>query len=144
MYRFVFIIFICFFIACSSGNSKKIESQNIAYDSINGPIMHFYSDTMYLGIIKEGDKVDCKFRFKNEGKSNLIVMSVSAGCGCTSTKWDTEPIKPGKESEIKVVFNSKGKIGKQIKSVYVTSNAQKDDKVLKFTCEVVSPNKSQE
>jgi uncharacterized protein YceK len=143
MYRFVFIIVVALMVACSSNSSKTAISQNIAYDSINGPVMRFYADTMHLGVLKQGDKVNCEFRFKNEGKSNLLIMSVSAGCGCTNTEWETKPIKPGEESKIKIIFNSAHKIGRQVKSVYVKSNAQKDDKVLNFTCEVVSPNKSQ-
>jgi hypothetical protein len=128
--------------SCNQNSSKK-ENQNVAeYDSINNSALHFYTDTLNLGEIKEGERVNCIFRFKNEGKTNILISSVSAGCGCTSTEWDHEPIKPGQESEIKVVFNSKGRSGKQVKSIFVNSNAQKNEKVLKFSCFVISSNKS--
>jgi len=141
MYRLVIILVVFFSLACNR-NANQSENQNAAeYDSINHPVMYFYSDTLNLGDIKEGDKVNCTFRFKNVGKTDLLIAYVSAGCGCTSTEWEHEPVKPGMESEIKVVFNSSGKHGKQVKTVHVSSNAQKDEKKLKFSCFVIS-NKS--
>lgn len=142
MYRIVFLISIILVLACNRNSNHPVNAAAVAFDSINPPIMHFYTDTQNLGDIKEGAKVNCTFRFKNTGKSDLIITYVSAGCGCTSTDWEHEPIQPGKESEIKVVFNSKGKSGKQVKSVFVNSNADKKETILKFSCFVVSSNKS--
>lgn len=137
----IFLVISCFACGRNTNNQANNTTAN-SFDSINPPVIHFYSDTLNLGDIKEGEKLNCTFRFKNEGKSDLVITYVTAGCGCTSTEWDHEPIKPGKESEIKIVFNSKGRSGKQVKSVFVNSNAQKEEKVLKFTCFVISSNKS--
>jgi hypothetical protein len=144
VYRLILIsLSIIIFIGCRP-KTPASDNQIVEIDTINGPKMHFYYDTKDLGTLKQGDEVNCEFRFKNTGKANLLITHVSAGCGCTSTQWETKPIKPGEESSIKVVFNSKNKIGRQNKTVSVSSNAQKEDRILKFTCQVVSPNKSQE
>ncbi|MTI38624.1 DUF1573 domain-containing protein, partial [Fulvivirga lutimaris] len=37
--------------------------------------------------------------------------------------WPRDPIAPGQESEIKVVFNSAGKIGRVTKVITIVSNA---------------------
>jgi Protein of unknown function (DUF1573) len=81
-------------------------------------------DTLYdFGTIKEGDKAEFSFRFKNTGTKPLIIESASASCGCTVPEKPEQPIKPGEMGFIKVVFNSKGKPGSQMKNVTVISNA---------------------
>jgi hypothetical protein len=142
MYRLGLIAFIVFFISCNSQNTNRNLVASGSADSINGPIMYFYKDTLNFGTITEGDEIKSVFNLKNIGKSDLIINSVTAGCGCTSTNWETKPIAPGKESEIKIIFNSSRKAGRQMKRVTVSSNAYKGEKVLVFTCTVVSPNKS--
>ncbi|HPR30914.1 MAG TPA: DUF1573 domain-containing protein [Prolixibacteraceae bacterium] len=74
-----------------------------------------------FGTIKEGDKSDHAFKLSNTGKSDLLIRSVKASCGCTAVKHENL-VKPGETTEIKVVFNSRGKRGRQNKSVVITTN----------------------
>jgi methionine aminopeptidase len=67
---------------------------------------------------------------------------VNPSCGCTVAKWDKKPIAPGKSVSIDVVFDSKGKIGLQHKTIVVESNAKPESKILSLACEVVLPNNS--
>jgi hypothetical protein len=140
--RFVFFVLIIVLFACNrNGNSGGTEFKNT--DSINGPVLYVKNVSVDLGTIIQGERKKCTFSIENRGKSDLIIRSVSAGCGCTSTDWDPAPIKPRKKSVIDVEFNSGGRTGKQVKKVYVNSNAQEQDVVLTFTCEIVLPNKSE-
>ncbi len=75
-----------------------------------------------FGEIVQGDKVTHVFQFTNTGSEPLILNSAKGSCGCTVPEWPREPILPGEEGEIKVTFNSKGKKGKQTKSVTLTGN----------------------
>ena len=52
-----------------------------------------------------------------------IISNVAATCGCTVPSWPKEPVAPGKTAEIKVSFNSAGKMGKQNSVVRIYSNA---------------------
>jgi hypothetical protein len=140
MYRIFVVVFIALMFSCNSGKNNAQEGQEEVYDSINGPYMQFVATSLDLGEITQGKKVNCTFHFKNSGKADLIIESVTAGCGCTSTEWEPKPIKVGGESDIKITFNSSGKKGKQNKMVYVKSNASDKEKILKFTCNVVIPN----
>jgi Protein of unknown function (DUF1573) len=80
-------------------------------------------DSVYdFGTIKEGDKVEFSFRFKNTGNNPLVIISASASCGCTVPEKPEQPIKPGEIGFIKAVFNSKGKAGPNNKSITVNSN----------------------
>ncbi len=90
-------------------------------------------DTLYnFGTIKEGEKVEYSFRFKNTGTKPLIISEASASCGCTVPEKPQEPIKPGETSFIKVVFNSKGKVGENEKAINVSSNAYPSFPILKL------------
>ena len=91
--------------------------------TVNGPVITFESDSKDFGDIKQGDKVENVFKFENTGKAPLIISDVAATCGCTVPNWPKEPIAPGKKGEIKVSFNSAGKMGKQNSVVRIYSNA---------------------
>jgi hypothetical protein len=81
-------------------------------------------DTAYnFGTATEGEKVSFNFRFKNSGDKPLIVTNAHASCGCTIPEKPEKPVMPGETSFIKVVFNSKGKVGHNEKTITVVSNA---------------------
>ncbi|MNJ98230.1 hypothetical protein D3C87_159930 [compost metagenome] len=99
-------------------------------------VMDFEKGNYDFGKITQGEKVSYSYKFKNSGKSPLIILNATATCGCTVPEVPKEPIKPGEEGEIKVVFNSIGKSGMQDKVITVTSNAQPHIASLHLTGEV--------
>ena len=95
-------------------------------------------DTTYnFGKTNDGDMVEYKFRFKNTGTKPLIVTNASASCGCTVPQKPEMPIMPGDTGFIKVVFDSKGRVGSAHKTITVTSNAFPPFPELLLTGEVV-------
>ncbi|MCG8389444.1 MAG: DUF1573 domain-containing protein [Cytophagales bacterium] len=91
--------------------------------SANGAVMTFEEVKYDFGDIYQGDKVEHIFKFENTGNEPLIITNVQTTCGCTAPNWPRDPVIPGQESEIKVVFNSAGKIGRQNKVITIISNA---------------------
>lgn len=89
----------------------------------DGPVIAFEESSRDFGNIKQGDKVEHVFKFENKGKVPLVISNVAATCGCTVPAWPKEPIAPGQKGEIKVSFNSAGKMGKQNSVVRIYSNA---------------------
>jgi len=89
----------------------------------DGPVITFEESSKDFGDITQGDKVENVFKFENTGKAPLVISNVAATCGCTVPSWPKEPIAPGKKGEIKVSFNSAGKMGKQNSVVRIYSNA---------------------
>lgn len=84
-----------------------------------------FEETAYdFGTIQEGDLVKHTFSFTNTGKVPLIIQNATAQCGCTVPDWTRTPIAPGEKGEIRVEFNSKGKVGVQNKAVSITANTQ--------------------
>ena len=93
-----------------------------------GPItsIQFDETTYDYGTVKDGDKVKHIYKFKNTGKTPLIISDAKGSCGCTVPDWPREPIAPGKTGEIKVEFDSKNKGteegSNQSKRVTITAN----------------------
>jgi hypothetical protein len=127
---FLSVMCLALFAACTNQNSiesgNSTETQEIATvasaDTANAPVFKFEKEVYDFGEIKEGEKVTYDFKFKNIGNSPLIISSATATCGCTIPEYPKEPVAPGAEGLIRVVFNSAGKAGMQNKIVSITSN----------------------
>ncbi|PIP54383.1 MAG: hypothetical protein COX07_05625 [Bacteroidetes bacterium CG23_combo_of_CG06-09_8_20_14_all_32_9] len=136
--------------ACSSNNDNSINT-----DLINNPLTASgkNADTSLLpkfkwaeqnhdfGVIIQGEKVSYTYTYTNIGKSNLIISSVHTSCGCTVPKYDTEPIMPGKNGKIEIIFDSSNRNGIQNKTLTVLANTQPNKIELHFTAEIVEPEK---
>jgi hypothetical protein len=48
---------------------------------------------------------------------------VAVTCGCTAPNWPKDAIAPGATGELKVVYNSAGKMGTQNPIIRIYSNA---------------------
>ncbi|MBE9466823.1 MAG: DUF1573 domain-containing protein [Bacteroidetes bacterium] len=108
----------------------------------NAPSMKFEERVFNFGKINQGEKVEHIFKFKNEGKSDLIIHKTRASCGCTAINMNKTTIKKGEESSIKVVFNSRGKRNQQNKTITIISNDPKHaSTVLKVSGFVNVPKK---
>lgn len=76
-----------------------------------------------FGVIKEANgKVTHTFTVKNTGTAPLVITRVVATCGCTTPKYDVEPIAPGKEGKVVVTYNPAGRPGQFVKTIAVYSN----------------------
>jgi hypothetical protein len=126
--------------------SQMTQTAESAVNKSNGKITSIKFDEMSYswGKIKEGEKMTHNFKFTNSGNNDLIISDARGSCGCTVPEWPKEPIKPGKSAEIKVIFDSKGKVGEQSKTVTVTANTEPTNTVImiKGTVEGVEEPKS--
>jgi hypothetical protein len=119
--------------------SDLIENPNTANgkaDMSRLPSFNFESEYHDFGKIMQGETVSYPFKFKNSGKTDLIIADVSTSCGCTVPSYPKAPIHPGQEGVIKVSFNSAGKHGFQNKSIVVVANTQPNTVVLRIKAEV--------
>lgn len=101
---------------------NQTESSNAP--NPNAPKFQFTEETHDFGTINEGDVVEHTFKFKNNGKSPLVIQSARASCGCTVPSYPKEPLAPGEEGEILVKFDSQNKTGTQNKTVTITANTE--------------------
>ena len=87
-----------------------------------GPKIEFANVVFDYGQIEQGANGDSHFIFRNVGSEPLILMNVSASCGCTVPNWPREPIMPGQESKIIVRYDTH-RIGHIGRAVTVFSNS---------------------
>lgn len=110
----------------------------------NAPKIVFEKTEYDFGTIKQDDVVDFTFNFKNEGKSDLIIRRTKASCGCTAIAPQKDVIKPGEESKFDVKFNSRGKKGKQHKTVTViTNDPVNPTTILKLNGDIAAPESTE-
>ncbi len=141
---FIIAIAVVSFTACKQ--KSKLDDKIAAADSTtatsapiseaDAPKVKFEKEIFDFGVIEQGEKVQFDFKFKNTGKMPLIITDATATCGCTVPEYPKEPVKPGEEGTIKVVFNSTGKEGMQDKQVTIFSNANPEANKLHLVGEV--------
>ncbi len=96
-----------------------------------------YSETTFdFGKIKETDTAVHKIFIKNTGKVPLFIYKAIGSCECVRAFCSKEPINPGGEQEITLVFLAKGRKGKQQRSVMIDTNTDPSEMVIKITGEV--------
>jgi len=88
----------------------------------NPPRIEFEETRYNFDTITEGEIITHEFKFKNTGKSPLIIRKTRASCGCTAVSVNKKPIPPGGTGVIKAIFNSHGKRNRQIKTITVITN----------------------
>ena len=135
------------FSACSN-ESKTVDAEYVenpltmedpdALDNASLPEMEFETTFHDFGNVQEGEKVSYAFKFKNTGNANLIISNASGSCGCTVPEIPEEPVSPGETAFIKAVFDSKGRVGLQEKSITVISNAIPNSAMLRIKSMVIA------
>ncbi len=129
---FLTTLFTCSVIGIFFGQSTPIlqEDGKVAE-------MTFEEVTFEYGQLLQGEKINNVFEFTNTGEVPLLITAAKGSCGCTVPEWPNTPIQPGETGEIRVVFDSKGKKGKQSKRVTLTANTNPAQTFLTIKGEVM-------
>ena len=92
------------------------------------PEIKFEQTVVDFGLFSQDETLHtCTFRFTNTGKAKLVINYVSTSCGCTVADYPKDYISPGGTGEIKVTYDSKGKMpGKFKKSIMIYTNCKDD------------------
>lgn len=108
------------------------------------PQIKFEHDTFDFGNLKESAPAVHYFKFKNTGKAPLLIVKAEKSCGCTTPQWPTEPIKPGATGTIRVEYDTKGRTGYFMKSIFVYTNAPQAPVILVISGNVEMPPQPEE
>jgi len=149
MRKIIAILTLCIsFLISGCGNERKgnlptdvITNPNSASGDQENmlPVITFEKDLHDFGKLIAGEKAVYTFKFRNTGKSDLVISQVKSSCGCTVPRYPKEPVKPGEGGELKVTFDSSGRKGMQNKAVTVVSNCQPNSTVIRIKAQVISP-----
>lgn len=151
-FPFITMLLLSVFLLNSCGNGKKELKPSVSdnhnpaspegvskQEERNMPVLTFEKTTHDFGKVVQGERLSYTFKFKNTGKSNLIIYNSNASCGCTTSIPPKEPIRPGESGEIVVAFDSKNKSGKETHSVVVSANTYPVNTLIRITAEVIIP-----
>jgi hypothetical protein len=108
-----------------SANIDEDFSGLSAEDLKNAPVVNFDAESFDFGDIKQNTKSEHTFMLINTGKKDLIIHDVKTSCGCTAVSPSKNVIPSGESVPLKVVFDSTGKLGKQLKTITVITNDPK-------------------
>ena len=123
-------ILVLLFIGVVSFSMNGQTKEDIKKD-FTGPVFEFENLVIDYGEIAANSDGNRVFKFKNIGKSPLIISNVKGSCGCTVPTKPEEPIMPGESGEIKVKYAT-NRIGPFSKTVTITSNAYEPTVILKI------------
>ena len=109
------VMMLCvFLLSCGNEEGKKVRGN---------AIITFEETNYEYGEIPFKGNGECRFAFRNTGKTPLVLTHVKSTCGCTIPEWPSEPIKAGEQGIIKVSYDTQ-RVGTFNKSIYVYSNAK--------------------
>lgn len=91
-------------------------------DTSSAAHLQFEESVIDWDTLQHGEEFKAVFKFTNTGKRPAVISDVITSCGCTGTTFSTSPVSPGETGEIRVTFNSVGRIGYQKKSINVVGN----------------------
>lgn len=69
-----------------------------------------------------GSKVTHSFKLQNKGDGLLKIIGVRTSCGCTVAELPKKELKPGESVDVTVTFDTKGRKGRQLQMVSITTN----------------------
>ena len=138
MKKVLFFIVLSFSVGIASAQDSKVPVE-AAKINLDGPYVAFTESVYDFKEIYQGDKVEHVFEFKNSGNKPLIISNVQTTCGCTVPQYPKVAIAPGAKQEIKVIFNSRGKMGRQNKVITIISNAANNPERIRLTGTVLPP-----
>ncbi len=130
-------LFVFLFGCNQAPQAEKSSSKSQINPEAEGPVISFQKDVHDFGKIITGERVSYGFRFTNNGSSPLLITGTRSGCGCTVGDYPKDPVMPGNEGRVHIVFNSSGRRGFQSESVRVLSNAEESVVTLRITAEVM-------
>ena len=126
-------------VSCKSNTGSNTASSKDNMSS--GPAqIKFDTDMDDFGEVTEGEKVSFSFKFTNTGKGPLVITGIASSCGCTVGEYTHDTIKPGKQGDVTVSFDSWKRVGFQQKSVTGNSNTNPFSQILRIKAMVIPAN----
>jgi len=99
---------------------KFVADEN--YKDTKEPYLVFKQTSYNYGVQGIKSRPKASFFFKNTGKSPLVIYKAFGNCDCMDIEWPEDPIQPGKEGQVDVIYHADHEGGFS-KVIYVSTNA---------------------
>lgn len=125
------------FAACNNTDKREnTEDDETKNSALTDGEVFFASGVYDFGTVKEGEIIEHVFKFTNTGSEPVIISRVTTSCGCTTPKYTSTPVLPGKDGEVTVRFDTNGQVGTQQKIITVASNGKNNIETIQLRGEV--------
>ncbi|MBK7855954.1 MAG: DUF1573 domain-containing protein [Bacteroidetes bacterium] len=104
------------------------------------PEIKFEEYEYNFGTVTEDTVIIHEYVFSNTTRTPLIVTDTHGTCHCIVTEFSEVPLAKNQKGKIKVSFDTKGRVGKQEKTVTVNSTAKTGQVILYLKGEVKAKN----
>lgn len=96
------------------------------------PEIKFIDKVQKFDKVDEGEQLEFRFDFINEGDEPLLISNIEVACPCTKFEYPKTPIAPGEKNAVLVRFDTSNKIGYQDRELVITSNSKKSPIKIRF------------
>jgi hypothetical protein len=100
---------------------------------MSGPAFEFGQTKHNFGFVRQGDILEYDYTFRNTGTQTLVIYDAKVACHCTEVN-EPDSVAPGKTGVIHLKFDSKSALGRQVRTIVLSSNATNDPFTLVFKC----------
>ncbi len=121
MYR-IYILLFLFLLSCS--HTAKQDSKTRQPDQpMQKTSIEFEETNHNFGSLKAGEIVLYTFEFTNTGEHDFRLNDIESDCGCVSTRFIGDVVKPGEKGWIEVELDTSGLVGREYKTIEVHGNS---------------------
>ncbi len=107
--------------------------------TVNGPRIEIQPESHDFGNVQQNLKLVKEFAVTNIGDEVLIISRISTSCGCTAALTAEKVVKPGKSTNLKVIFETRRYKGAIQRSVSIASNNPRRVRTVKVKAFVEEP-----
>jgi hypothetical protein len=108
--------------AASGGWAFSADSPAVSPSPAAAPRIVVEPGSFEFGTVRAGRAVQKEFLVRNHGRTDLLIHKVVSSCGCTAALTDSQTVKPGGSTPLRVTFTAPEEPGHLQKSVLLQSN----------------------
>lgn len=101
-------------------SAQSHQTQNSEFSMLTAEKLTWKKMEHNFGTLKKNVPATYVFEFTNTSKEDVLLTEVKGSCGCTTTDYTKEIVKPGKSGRVVATFNA-AKVGDFTKTVTVTT-----------------------
>ena len=125
----IMLVLLFVFISTVITFSQTMTAKDSLKAKKNAPFILFENTTHDFGTIPYKGDGSFDFKFKNTGKTPLIISNCQSSCGCTVPNWPKDPINKNGNGIIKVKYRTT-RVGPFQKTVTIVSNSSNSPVVI--------------
>jgi hypothetical protein len=128
--------------AAASGWAFSADTPPAAPSPAAAPRIVVEPMSFEFGTVRAGRAVQKEFLVRNHGRSDLVIHKIVSSCGCTAALTDSQTLKPGASTPLRVTFTAPEEPGRLQKSVLLqTNDPVRPTLELKIEATVAAPKK---